>query len=361
MNQAIGTVDLKVVFPTDNFVFGQYKILKIRIENITDLPIEDVYLINSNPLATGFFKMKLGPIKGRKVIEKNISIRATFTKKSDRVDFLLVSQTNGFLRIIKFEFEFRISSSFKTKCMLEKIGSDKFLVGIDIFDAKDNNINPLFFSINSLLLLSNKYKININNYPLHNVHNNFLISQNLIYFELLPNQEHFEKNLLRTQKEIFYDNSNILQLNYSSEIIKKEKLKEGSSKFAGPIKEEEREENLIGLLKEECRVVRAEFKSVQDRIKEKFAYDIKFYCDEFLDFELLWGYKNIGLFGREATIFSPENDRDIEGIHSIISTPINLVSYRYKKSRPVSNPIYSITMKCDSHFKHNFSVKKLPY
>jgi len=344
-----------VIFPTDNFVFGQYKILNITIDNISSLSIDQVYLINNNPLTTGFLVKKMGPIAAGEVISKNLIIRATQLKKYDRVDFLLATHTGGFLRFIKFEFEYRISSSFKTKCMLEKIGSDKFLVGIDIFDFKDSNINPLFFSINSLILLSNKYKVNLENYPLVNVHNKFLISQNLIYFELLPNQMKFTKGLLRTQKDIFYDPENILSLNYSSEIIKKENLKEKKAKAIEQMREEEREENLVGLLKEESRAVRTEFKNLEQRIKEKFSQSIAFYCDEFLDFELLWGYKNIGLFGREATIFSPENDRDIEGIHSIISTPINLVSYRYKKSKPVTNPIYSISVNCNPHFKHNFS------
>jgi hypothetical protein len=359
VNPEIGTVDLKVVFPTDNFVFGQYKILNVRIENVTDLPIDELYIINNNPLATGFFIKKIASVQGRAVIEQNLIIRATVLKKHDRVDFLLVSHTNGFLRIIKFDFEFRISNSFKTKCMLEKIGNDnKFLVGIDIFDAKDNNINALFFCINSLVLLSNKYIINTENYPLTNVNNNFLISQNLIYFELLPNQAKFARNIPRTEKDIFYDLSNILRLDYSSEIIKKEKYKVTGSEVVVHVSDQEKENNLIGLLKEESRAVRQEFSHLQSKIKEKFSQDIKFTCDEFLDFELLWGYKNIGLFGREATIFSPENDRDIQGIHSIISTPINLVSYRYKKSKPVTNPIYSISVKCDPLFRHNFSSGK---
>ena len=354
MNDSIGVASLKVVFPTDNFVFGQYKIISIMIENTSNLPIDQIYLINNNPLVTGFLIKKMGPISAGEVINKNLIIRATQLKKYDRVDFLIATHTSNFLRFIKFEFEYRISSSFKTKCMLEKVGFDKFLVGIDIFDFKDNNINPLFFSINSLILLSNKYNINIENYPLVNVHNKFLIAQNLIYFELLPNQMKFLKQLPRTQKDIFYDTDNILRLNYSSEIIKKENLKEKKTQAIQQLHSDEREENLVGLLKEESRAVRTEFKNLEQRIMEKFAQNICFYCDEFLDFELLWEYKNIGLFGREATIFSPENDRDIEGIHSIISTPINLVSYRYKKSKPVTNPIYSVSFSCNPGFKHNF-------
>lgn len=344
-----------MIFPNDHFVFGQYKNLKVRISNISDVAVDEIYLLNNNPLSTGFFFKKLDPIEARMTKEINLIIRATVLKKYDRVDFLVITNTNNFLRIKKFEFEFRITNSFKTKCMLEKIGFNKFLVGIDIFDAKDNNINPLFFSIDSLVLLSNTFAINFGNYPLQNVNNNFLISQNLIYFELVPTQSAFGKNILRVKKDIFYDPSNILKLNYSGEEIKKEKLKERASEQQEPINLVEKEENFIGLLKEESRAVRHEFNTLQQKIQEKFDYKVEFYCDEFLDFELLWEYKNIGLFGREATVYSPENDRNIEGIHSIISTPINLVSYRYKKSKPITNPIYSITVQSEPYFKHDFS------
>lgn len=314
---------------------------KLRKEN--DLKIDRLLIISSNPLATGFLLREIDTSFEETAKNLQITIRATLSnRKTDHVDILFAIQTSGYLRFGLFNFEFKVSGSFKTKCVHENIGKSKLLVGIDIFDSKESNIHPISFTVRNLALLSESHKISAEKINLTMLQHNFLISQKMIYFIVdlgeLPSKNPRQRfdyrvcfkedniNLVADERNTFFD--------YLSR------------------------ENLLGFLDQESKTIKHEFKSIFTKIKKNFNSEISLTCEEFLDFEILWTYQNIGLFGREATIFSPENDSEIKGIHSILSTPLNMVSFRTKKTKPTSSSIFSLYISAPRSVKHDFSQKK---
>lgn len=324
-------------------MFGQFKTAKVKMEKMNGLKVDKLMMVSSNPLATGFLVREVTTDFPETVKELEVTIRATLShRKSDCVDILFVVQSGGFLRISLAIFEFRVSSSFKTKCVHEDLGGSRLLVGIDIFDSKEPNIHPIAFNVKSLALLSETHSLSTTGVTLPMLQSNMLLSQKMIYFVVDLGKSEEGKKRERSDHKVCYKESNV-------SLIASEK---------NAFFEYLSRENLLGFFDQESKSIKYEFRTMIAKIKQKFDCQVSLACEEFLDFEILWSYQNIGLFGREAAIYSPENDAEIHGIHSILSTPLNIVSFRSKKTKPMSSPIFSVLISAPKIVKHDFAKER---
>ena len=197
INKKIGNLIPKIIFPENNFLFGEYKKADLFLENNSDIVIDDIFIISSNPLVTGFLIKKINGLKKYEKIKKEIFLRATVLKKNDYIDFLIIYISEGFLKYFVFKYFIIIKNSFKIKCILEKIDYQNYLVCINIFDSKENSILKEFFKMRKLILLSNIMEIT--EYPIkfQNVNNDFIYKNQLLYFKIKDKQAYkidFEKN-----------------------------------------------------------------------------------------------------------------------------------------------------------------------
>jgi len=168
---------LQATFPNNSFVFGQFKDINFNLHSLNNKKIDKILLISSNPLSTGFLVKE---IKQNEHVDKAvvITIRATLShKETDSVDLLFAFQSSGYVRLVVFNYEFKIGTSFKTKCVHEDLGNNFTLIGIDIFDSKEASINPMTFKIKSLALMSESYNLT-SNFPFSmSINPNLLNSQ----------------------------------------------------------------------------------------------------------------------------------------------------------------------------------------
>lgn len=343
MHESVASVGVKADFPIDQFVFGQFKPLKFTLTRLNDGKIDNIWIFSSNPLATGFLVRKVDSDfqEPSKVIE--IIVRATIAqRRTDNVDLLFVVQSGGHLRMSLTTFEFRVNSSFKSKCMVEDISENRLLVGIDVFENREQTINPISFNVKALALLSESHSIDSQTVHLPMQLANLLTSQKMIYFiiNLFTNGNAEPRE--RMHHKVCYQEENVSH----------------PAGDANPFTEAMTAENLLGFFTQESKSIKDEFSAMVARTKRESNCDVSLKCHEFLDFELLWSYQNIGLFGREAAVFSPDNDPEIHGIHSILSTHTNMLSLRYKKAKPLTAPAFRIIITGPKTVKHDFSKSR---
>lgn len=327
----------------DQFVFGQFKDIKFTLTRMNAGKIDRIWIFSSNPLATGFLVRKVDTDfqQSSKVIE--VIVRATIAqRRTEIVDLLFVVQSCGYLRMSLTTFEFRVNSSFKSKCMVEDISENKLLVGIDVFENREQTINPIFFNVKALALLSESHSIDSHAVHLPMQFANLLTSQKMIYFivNLFTNKSAESRE--RMHHKVCYNDENVSH----------------PTGTTNPFSKAMTAENLLGFFTQESKSIKDEFGTMVARTKRENNCEISLKCQEFLDFELLWSYQNIGLFGREAAVFSPDNNPEINGIHSILSTHINMLSLRYKKAKPLTAPAFRIVITGPKTVRHDFSKSR---
>ena len=297
-------------------------------------------LISSNPLASGFLVRHLDPNS----TETQIAVRATLAnRKSDCVDLLLVTIAGGYVRVCLITFEFKVSSSFKTKCLHEDVGDNKALVGIDVFDSKEPSIRNAAFEVKAVALLSETHSLSLQPLQLPSALQHLLHSQKLFYFLVDVGVVPSATALSRSQHRVCFRDASLVRLS-----------SDGSSFFDFISKP-----NFLGFLEQESKTIKHEFGSIMTKIRQKFECDVALGCHEFLDFEVIWLYRNVGMVGRETRVFSPENDSQMVGIHSILSTPINMHSFRAKKLKPLSAPSFSVVIDSPRRVEHDFNHNRL--
>jgi hypothetical protein len=343
VHQAIGKMAVATVLPSDQFVFGQFKTLTVKLTRQNNLPIESILMFSSNPLATGFLVREI-PVDSEGVSQPlEIVVRATLShRKNDSVDLLLVVRAAGFVRLSVAAFEFKVNNSFKTKCVHEDIGNNRLLVGVDIFESREPNIQPMAFTVKAMALLSETHKLDPKALMLPAPQANLIAFQKMIYFIINLQSDSQAQPRERADHRVCYREENVTR----------------SDSELNPFLENMSLQNLIGFFDQESRSIRFEFRSMITKIRQKFDCTVKLPCDEFLDFAILWSYQNIGLFGRESTVFSPENDPEIRGIHSILSTPLNMLSFRFKKTKPLTPPTFSLVIIGPKVVHHDFQRQR---
>lgn len=262
------------------------------------------------------------------------------------VDILVLYKTKNHLRCFKLKYGIKVANSFKTKCTIEKADIDKFLVCIDVFDNQDPKLDCKRFHLNSITMLSNTMKIVSDDELKTKLPSSYFADNNLIYFFIEKQENPKLPDALRSQKEVFFDPNN--ELNFPNTLT--ESTKED---IAGA---ELDRDTFFGYLKQENSVIKSEFLSLEESLAKNGFGHIEFYCREFLDFEILWGYLNEENEARSMRFFSHENDSVLAGQHSIISTPMNAVSYKYKKRKELKAPVFSIRVEPEErNINHDFS------
>lgn len=313
-----------------SFVFGEYKELRVRLSNPTGEDIDRIWLINDKPLDLGHVIRELGPLRrgGEKEIE--LAMRATVNERKGDVNFLVVFETNGVLRSSFKRVSFSVANSFKTKCLLEQLDQETFLVLIDLFDKKEHFIQEALFDVQKIILLSNVFEIDLTFDRPFRKFAEHSTCDSLIYF-ILRKRRAFQ-DILRKDKEVFFRSHNI----YSQPLANMLRFRGESNRAAkarrpetlDPVSGEAplKKDLLLGFLEQENRAVRNE---TRENSRPDLFQDYK--CSEFIDFCLLWTQRikvpESSLFGnRKATL----KYKLINGQHSIINTALNSVAFRIK-------------------------------
>lgn len=270
-------------------------------------------------------------------------------KPFDRIDFLVVYTSKSYIRTFKLCYTLKVSKSFKTKCIIERIDDKKHLVCIDVFDNQDPNLHLENFFLSSIVMLSNAMQVARTDPIISNLSAKHLKQCNLIYFYINQIAEGSSSTILRGNKQVFYDKKNKLDYNHEKE-----------REFEKVLKNYELTDRaFLGYLDQENRIIKSEFQALSQNYKAKNLDHIKFYCKEFLDFEILWYYTNQKEESRNLRLFSKENDDILLGQHSIISTPINSISYKHKKSKNATSPVFSIrSIIKETTINHDFKEKR---
>jgi len=345
----VGALNVNVIFPNKAFVFGQYKKIDLIFSNKTSIPVDKIFILSSKPLNTGFIIQEFDGISPNSVMEKSIYMRATMLKPFDKIDFLVIYSSKSYLRTFKLTYTLKVSKSFKTKCIIEKLNNSKNLVCIDVFDSQDPNLHLEKFFLNSVVMLSTVMQINNSDSIISKLSSDYFKRNNLVYFYINSHKTEFDDTLLRQDKQVFYNENNKLVYNNNegvniNKVVKSYELSDKAFK---------------GYLDQENRVIKAEFHTLGQSLKSKGLDYIKFYCREFLDFEILWHYTNKKEESRNLRLFSQENDDILLGQHSIISTPVNSISYKQKKSKTPNSPIFNIRMIVkESSINHDFKKEE---
>ena len=262
-------------------------------------------------------------------------MRATINERKGIINFLTVFETNQMLRSAFKRINFTVANSFKTKCLLEQLDQENFLVLIDLFDRKEYFIQENLFEVQEIILLSNVFEIDVSYKAPFKKFAEQSSCDSLIYFILRKKKEFSE--VLRKNKEVFFYNKNIYseplknmyRLRESSKIdppklISKQKKQESSN--SSTKKSPLNKDLLLGFLEQENRAVR---KEIRDSSRPDLFQDYK--CSEFIDFCLLWSQKikipESSLFGNRK---NQPKFKIINGQHSIINTAMNSVAFRIK-------------------------------
>lgn len=347
--EKVGALNINVIFPNKAFVFGQYKKIDIIFNNQTETQVDRIYILSSKPLNTGFIIQEFGPIAAKSTREDSIFIRATMLKASDEIDFLVLYTSKAYMRAFKLCYTLKVSKSFKTKCVIERIDGKKHLVCIDVFDNQDPKLYVERFFLDSIVMLSNIMQLNKSKTISTNLQPDYLKKNNLIYFYIDEVDNAQNQDILRENKQVFYDKTNQISVNDIKDndiakVINTSKLSEKA---------------FMGYLDQENRVIKVEFQNLSENLRSKGFDHIKFFCREFLDFEILWYYTNKTEMNRSMRFFSKENDDLLLGQHSIISTPISSPSYKQKKSKDPSSPMFTIRPIIDqTSIDHDFKQDK---
>lgn len=149
--------------------------------------------------------------------EIDLYLRATIIRPLEHVYLLFVYETKNFLRNFLVKFDLKIKSSFKVKGIVEKLNYDRFLVSTNLFSqTKRINLNSLVMQ--KLYILSNSIKID--NYPVSNMQlkNQFLESNNLLYFtvkrvngKMSFSYQNSNPKLNQTEQKVVYYHSSELE------------------------------------------------------------------------------------------------------------------------------------------------------
>lgn len=330
-------------------MFGQYKKIDLLFNNTSNTDIDKIIMLSNKPLNTGFLYQELSGLKAHSSSENSIYLRATILKKIDLVDILVVYVSKGISRCFKLTYGIKVSNSFKTKCTIERVGLARYLVCIDVFDNQDPNLNFQCFNLNSILMLSNTMSVNPHLTLPTKLTSDYFIDNNLIYFFIDEQKEPQKIESLRSNKEVFYLKEN--ELDFESKLAEEIKKEIQTTKLD--------KETFFGYLKQENNIIKSEFNTLQKSLKDSGCGFIEFFCKEFLDFEILWSYVNNNDESRNIRFFSYENDNILLGQHSIISTPVNSVSYKYKKKREMTAPVFSIKVLIDQKsIDHDFNAER---
>ncbi len=282
---------------------------------------------------SGFLVKKLDSIEPQSQQTINLIIRATVQTNLDKIDFLFVYSSKGFLRTFLIQVKMKISSSFKIKCILEKLDFQNYLVCINVFDSNDKKFNKDCFSLKKLILLSNTMRIDTYPVTIQDFNKDLLGNLNLLYLTIkdpmasmqsksvntnfskfilnqtetdinffdsfidqtnqLTNQTQPE-NKIDQQEVDFLTTSNVVVKQNDRMIKRKDKIIFYDPKniitFKDSMKNEE-EKDLMGFLDQENSSIKNDYKNMELKIL-KHKKDVTFLCKDFLDFELLWEYKD---------------------------------------------------------------------
>lgn len=370
----VACLDCQLEMENKSFVFGEYKKLTVFIGNPTGQRIDKIWLINDKPLDFGHVVQELGAMEPGEERRVELAMRATINERKGQVNFLVVFESNSVLRSSLKRVNFNVANSFKTKCLLEQLDQDTFLVLIDLFDRKEHFIQETLFDVQKIILLSNVFDIDLTyNRPFRAFAKNSSCSS-LIYFILRKKPSFTE--VLRKNKEVFFFDNNV----YLQPLSRMSLLREQSPSDAPePVPAADPEtpltkDLLLGFLEQENRAVRRE---IRQNSRADLFRDYK--CSQFIDFCLLWTQRvkvpESSLFGgsRKTT----GKYKRINGQHSIINTAMNSVAFRIKHSieqrllkkfrKPLThrkkfefessfqNPIYRVSLRYPRRIEHDFS------
>lgn len=365
-------LDCRLEMESKSFVFGEYKELKVHLANPTGQRIANVWLLNDKPLDFGHVAKELGPLAPGEERSVELAMRATVNERKGTANFLLVFETNGVLRSSLKRVDFTVANSFKTKCLLEQLDRDSFLVLIDLFDRKEPFVAEALFEVQKIILLSNVFDVDLQTTGPFRDFARRTSCSSLVYF-ILRRRAAF-KEVLRKDKQVFFSERNV----YSAPLAGMARLRESaapdSDSRAAPAAEAPlKKELLLGFLEQENRAVRNE-------IRQKSRPDLfrDYRCAEFIDFCLLWTQRvkvpESSLFGgrRASAKF-----KRVNGQHSIINTAMNSVAFRIKHSiearllkkfrKPLArrrlcefdagfqNPIYRVALRHPRVVEHDFA------
>ena len=139
--------------------FGEVLKSSLKIWNKTKVDIEELYLISSEPLYTGFGFKPLDVLRGEEAREIDFFIRG-IDPKLNTISLIFVYRSNSAWKYSFFTFDLSVKRSFSTKYHSEDIGEGKRLVCIDVINGKDyNHVKPEDLEVCNLRLNSNTWRI----------------------------------------------------------------------------------------------------------------------------------------------------------------------------------------------------------
>lgn len=138
--------------------FGEIMQSSLRFRNPTSTRIEEIYLISSDPLYTGFGFKPLKGLEGGESHSIDLFIRG-IESKLNHLAFIVVYKTNGVWKYCIYSYELMVHKSFSTKYHSEDIGDGRRLVCIDVINGRDSHVKPEDLEVCSLRLNSNTWRI----------------------------------------------------------------------------------------------------------------------------------------------------------------------------------------------------------
>ena len=142
--------------------FGEITRGCLSIKNKGSSAIEELYLISTEPLYTGFGFKPLPELDAGGEQKMDLYIRG-IEPKLNTISLVFVYKTKGAWKFCFYVFDIRVHRSFSTKYHSEDIGGGKRMVCIDVINGKDySHVKPEDLEVCSLRLNSNTWHIEKN-------------------------------------------------------------------------------------------------------------------------------------------------------------------------------------------------------
>jgi metal-responsive CopG/Arc/MetJ family transcriptional regulator len=139
--------------------FGEIQHASLNLSNRSTVDIEEVYLISTEPLYTGFGFKALGKIAANQTLPVDYYIRG-INPKLNTLSLFVVYRTNNTWKYCSYSFDVLVNKSFVTRYHSEDLEDGKRMICVDLISGRDqSHVEAEDLEVGTLRLNSNTWSI----------------------------------------------------------------------------------------------------------------------------------------------------------------------------------------------------------
>ena len=201
VNNSAGILEVNSQGLKDTVIFGEIHKSLLVLTNKGQKSIDQLYLVSTEPLFTGFGIKDLGSLESNKIKEEDFYVRGTIARTT-LIPLMFVYKTEGMWKYLYYFLELGVKRSFSGTTYTEDLSNGRRLVSVDVIkSANEKEFDPTQIELCSIKLSSNVWRIVKESYRL--IKNNQMM---LTSFELehRPDPNNDALYLTRNHNEVPY-------------------------------------------------------------------------------------------------------------------------------------------------------------